>query len=71
MEMQYVDSTSIDQMGYDAENQELHVIFKSGGRLCIYSQVPLEIWQSMLEAPSKGVYLAQVIKKNGYPYRYG
>jgi hypothetical protein len=70
MEMLFVDSSAIEQIGYDADNMEIHVIFKSTSRRCIYSQVPPDVWVSFRDAPSKGTYLASVIKANGYPFRY-
>ena len=69
MEMQFVDSRAMDQMGYDPDNQELHIVFK-GCRRCIYSQVPPEIWDGLQNAPSEGTYLTGVVKANGYPFRY-
>jgi hypothetical protein len=70
MEMQFVDSTAVEQIGYDADNLEIHVIFKKTGRRGIYSQVPAEAWEGFQNAPSKGTYLTRVLKANGYPFRY-
>lgn len=67
MEMVYVDSTSIDQIGYDEGANEVHVIFKSGRRY-IYSEVSLEVWERFRNAPSKGTFLNEEFKAKGYPF---
>lgn len=67
--MIHVDSAALDQYGFDEEAQELHVVFKKG-RLCIYSQVPVEVWEGFQNAESKGTYLREVIKARGYAFRY-
>jgi hypothetical protein len=68
MELVYVDSSNVEQIGYDADWSEVHVIFKTG-RHYIYSNVPPDVWDAFLSAPSKGIFLNTVIKKGGYPYR--
>jgi hypothetical protein len=68
MEFVYVDSSNVEQIGYDAEWSELHVIFKNGSHY-VYSEVPPDVWDAFLNAPSKGVFLNTDIKKGGYPYR--
>jgi hypothetical protein len=68
MELIYVDSSNVEQIGYNAEWGELHVIFKTGRRY-VYSDVPAEVWDEFLIAPSKGIFLNTVIKKGGYSYR--
>ena len=55
-EMTYVDSSNIEQIGYDSDKTELHVIFKDGS-LYVYNNVPLQIYEELLGAPSKGSYL--------------
>ena len=57
----YVDSSNIEAIRYDADNQELHVQFLSGGSYC-YHGVPEEIFNELLEASSKGSFLNRVIK---------
>jgi len=43
MEMIYVDSSNIDQIGYDDAESECHVIFKNG-RHYVYGDVSEETW---------------------------
>lgn len=68
MEMIYVDSTSLDQIGFDETAGEAHVVFKDG-RHYIYSNVTQETWARFLDAPSKGVFLNAEFKSKGYPFR--
>ena len=60
-EMIFVDSSNIEAIGYDENNQELHVQFLSGGYY-VYHDVPREIFDDLVEAPSKGSYLNREIK---------
>ena len=60
-DMNYVDSSNIEQIGYDDEARELHVQFLSG-RCYIYHDVPREIFDAIMSAPSKGSFLNREIK---------
>jgi hypothetical protein len=60
-DMTYVDSSNIEQVGYDSDNVELHVRFKNGD-LYVYRNVPVQIYEELLGAPSKGSYLNREIK---------
>jgi len=57
----YVDSSNIEAVQYNTDNQELYVQFLSGGTYC-YHDVPEEIFNELLEASSKGSFLNRVIK---------
>jgi len=57
----YVDSSNIEAIRYDADNQELYVQFLSGGTYS-YHNVPEEIFTQLSEAPSKGSFLNREIK---------
>ncbi|MEX2619990.1 MAG: KTSC domain-containing protein [Egibacteraceae bacterium] len=59
--MTYVDSSNLEQVGYDNDNMELHVIFKDGS-LYVYLDVPAQIYEELLVAPSKGSYLNREVK---------
>ena len=65
-DMTYVDSSNIEAIGYDDGNQELHVQFLSSG-VYIYSDVPREIFDDLMNAPSKGSFLNREVKGN---YQY-
>ncbi len=64
---QSVESSNIDQVGYDAETQELGVRFNNGSEY-VYSGVPGEVFADFLDAESAGKYLNQAIKGQ-YEYR--
>jgi hypothetical protein len=65
-EMIYVDSSNIEAIGYDEDSQELHVQFLSGGYY-VYYEVPRQIFDDLLMAPSKGSFLNREVKNI---YRY-
>lgn len=62
-----VDSSCVDSIGYDSRNNSLVVNFKQN-RKYIYSGVPRETYENLLEAPSHGRFVNRNIK--GYfPYK--
>ena len=61
-----VDSSNISSIGFDEETSTLEVEFH-GGAVYQYFDVPLYVYEGLLDAGSKGQYLAQHIK--GY-YRF-
>jgi len=60
------ESSSISRFGYDDAIQVLFVEFKNGS-VYQYFDVPEPVFEQMKSAPSKGQFLAQVIKG---AYRY-
>src|SRR5258707_14369021 len=60
-EMIYVDSSSIEAIGYDADAGELHVRFLSGASY-IYRGVPAHIFDALMQSPSKGSFINREIK---------
>jgi hypothetical protein len=60
-EMIYVDSSNVEAIGYDDDTQELHVYFLSGG-CYIYHDVPRQIFDDLIGAPSKGSFLNREVK---------
>jgi translation initiation factor IF-3 len=69
MDLIYVDSSNIDQIGYDEDTNETHVIFKNGGRHYIYSEVSMDVWERFRDSTSKGKFVNQEFKAKGYPCR--
>ena len=66
MNMVDVDSSMISAVGYDAATHRMQVIFNSGRVYC-YETVPLEEYEGLLNASSKGSYmLSHIIDM--YPY---
>lgn len=66
--MTYVDSKSVDQIGYDEDASECHVIFKKSGHY-VYSEVNPEVWDQFQNAESKGIFVNEEFKKKAYPCR--
>ena len=61
IEMIYVDSSSIEQIGYDQASMELHIQFLKAG-LYVYRDVPQHVFEELLVADSKGSYFNRNIK---------
>lgn len=61
MERKPVDSSSIASVGYDDRSFELDIEYKNG-RIYRYSQVPVAAYRLLLQAPSIGQYVNQIIK---------
>lgn len=68
IELLYVDSTDVDQIGYDPDCSEIHVVFKKSGYY-IYSGCSDELFARFRDSSSKGRFLDAEIKKMGFPYR--
>jgi hypothetical protein len=66
MERTPVDSSNISSIGYDEDSNTLEIEFHSGA-VYQYFDVPLNVCQGIIEAGSKGQYLAHHIKGH---YRY-
>lgn len=62
-----VDSTTLERVGYDADNRELYLQFLHGSTY-VYSDVPPETHQALLAADSLGSYFNRQIKPN-FAYR--
>lgn len=60
-EMVYVDSVSIEAVGYDGDSQELYVRFVSG-ETYVYSNVTSMTFDAFVTAPSKGSYFNREVK---------
>lgn len=71
IELQPVDSSQIEAIGYDADTETLAVRFNGKGRpgsLYHYRGVSLTEWHALQDAPSKGSYFIRNIKP--HPDRY-
>ena len=66
MQRVFVDSTTLASAGHDAASAMLELQFRSGA-VYRYFDVPHAVYQSLLGAPSKGVYFNQNIRSR---YRY-
>lgn len=61
VDMQWVDSSSLEKVGYDEDKLELHIVFKSGSSY-VYRDVPPHIFDQLIEAPSKGSFFNREVK---------
>ena len=66
MEMQFVDSSNIERIGYDFNSSTLRIEFKSN-RTYDYANVPENIFNELRNASSVGSYHARNIR-GLYPY---
>lgn len=66
VEMVPVSSSNVASVGYDAENEIVHVEFLNGSKY-IYKGVPKHEYEGLLNAPSVGSYLHRNYK-NVYSY---
>ena len=66
MNRQAVSSSNIASIGYDNDSQTLEIEFLNGG-VYQYFDVPLHIYNGLMNASSHGQYLTENIKGN---YRY-
>jgi hypothetical protein len=67
-EMIFVDSTSIEAIGYDPHTQELHVRFLKTGQTYVYYGIDEFIFEEFKQAESKGTFLNGRIKPH---YSFG
>jgi KTSC domain len=67
MEMIPVASSNVLAIGYDQKNKLLRVEFHNG-HLYEYSAVPVAVFDAFLESNSKGSFVWQVLRAQGFPY---
>lgn len=67
-----VSSSYVHSVGYDAERMQLYVSYQSlkGRRVSLftarYDDVPFQIYQELMAAPSKGKYAVRVLHRLTY-----
>ena len=61
-------SSAISRIAYVENDQYLYVEF-TGGRTCLYKNVPINEYENLLNAPSHGEYFSVYIR-NAYPFEY-
>ena len=67
MERSPVESSNLASVGYEADSCTLEIEFHSGG-VYHYFGVPLDVYQGLMSASSKGQFFDRNIKKAGYQY---
>lgn len=68
MERQNVESSNLASIGYDAKNEILEIEFNHGG-IYQYSDVPVNVYDELMNASSHGQYFDRNIKKAGYEFQ--
>lgn len=68
MERIPVQSSNLASVGYNADSLTLEIEFYHGG-IYQYYGVPQDIYDGLINAPSKGTYFHQNIKSVGFPYQ--
>jgi len=61
MNMKPVESSNIAEIGYDNEHNVLHVAFHTGS-VYAYEDVPYQMYEDMLNAPSVGKYFNENVR---------
>lgn len=64
---QWVASSDLKSVGYEATSALLEIEFRSGG-IYQYDGVPMDIYQGLMTAPSHGSFFHAYIKGR-FPYR--
>lgn len=65
--MRFVDSSTIEAIGYDPESRELYIQFV-GSALYVYLDVDQETYEGLMSADSKGSYFNHEVKARGYAF---
>jgi len=68
MQRQIVSSSNLVSVGYDSTSSILEIEFHSGG-VYQYLNVPVSIYNGLMNASSHGTYFDVYIKKAGYRFR--
>jgi KTSC domain len=61
-------SSNVNQVGYDPDTQEMHIVWNTGKR-SVYSGVPQNVATKTANAYSVGKFVSENIKPN-YEHRY-
>ena len=69
MERKKVESSQLESVGYDSQNNKLEIEFK-GGSLYVYDNIEPEIHDALMKAESVGSFFIHNIKKNSLKYPY-
>ncbi len=67
-DMETVDSSLLQEVGYDPDLEKLTVVFRTTGGRYVYSGVPQKTYDAMMAAESVGKFFLHFIK-NKFPFR--
>jgi len=68
MKRQSVNSSNLASVGYDSASSTLEIEFHSGG-VYQYLNVPVSIYNGLMNASSHGQYFDAYVKKAGYRFK--
>lgn len=68
MVRQNVSSSNLSSVGYDLNSNTLEVEFNHGG-IYQYSNVPVNVYEELMNASSHGQYFDRNVKKAGYVFQ--
>ena len=68
--MPTVNSSLLYSMDYDEGEQKLTVMFRTTGGVYEYSNVPLTVYEALLDSVSIGSAFDRMVKKGGYSWRH-
>lgn len=66
-------SSQVRHVSYDADNRQLHVVFRRTAALYVYSEFPAEKWDDLQAADSIGSYLYKRVTRpiaGELPYQF-
>ena len=58
---QILSSTALESASYDTESQNLTIVFDGGGEY-VYEDVPQDVYEGLIRAPSPGKFFHAMIK---------
>lgn len=70
VEMQFVQSNTVEAIGYDAQSSELVIQFKSSPSPYIYQGVPEHVYEGLMASSTKGGFLHREVI-SVYPFYRG
>lgn len=68
MDRTAVESSNLQSIGYDTDEETLEIEFKNKS-VYQYYNVPLSLYLDLIDSESKGGFLSKKIKNAGYRYR--
>ena len=64
IEMKHVQSSLLDQVGYDPETKTLAIQMNNSSDVYYYEDVPQSVYDNLLAADSKGAFYVKKIKRH-------
>jgi hypothetical protein len=68
LKMKPVQSSVLKAVGYDEDKAQLKIEFKESGEAYLYSLVPRQVYEELMEAESKGQFFEKWVRSKPYPF---